>query len=624
MTAGLLLGPRSVERPRDAGWAATGTLMGEARARVDQAGLVSPEGAGWSLDWWIGAEDRWHVPAREATVRQQRLGAGPVIETAVRIPGGDARHRVYGALAGPVPVTVVEVENDSAVPVALALALRPYGVGGGGDGAGTPAGFDRPLSLDGWPAPVGAARHEPVAVRAGGAVLAVLPRPPAHAGASTADDLLAAVEAGDELRWADGVGGAAANAVLLLPLPHRTTLRLLIPASATAGGEPRRQMRRTGAFLDKVRGRGAAQLDDERPLPDPRSVPGADDVARGWASVLGAGARVTVPDSGLGGLADGARGRLLLTATDLGPRLAALAPGSGDELAALALAGHHREVSAAVALVVDDLPPRRRPAHPADGADVLAALGLARSLAAGSGPEPGPGSPLADPARLNRLAEWAMMALDVVERGGDSASTARARAGLALLARPVDPEGAARLAAGAVPAVAAGPATTGDASGADDPWAAAYGLIVGPPATVGRINELAAQASPAGVWGGAAGDDAAGAARFLAVLRSLLIDDSGPGLRLLPGFPPGWRGGALEVHGLPTRHGTVSFAIRWHGYRPALLWEVAPSPAAAHPVTVRVPELDAAWTTTEARGEALLTGSGDELPAAPAPGEGFQ
>ncbi len=624
LTAGLLLGPRSVERPRDAGWTATGTLMGEARARVDQAGLVSPDGAGWSLDWWVGADDRWYLPAREATVRQQRLGAGPVIETAVRIPGGDARHRVYGALAGAVPVTVVEVENDSAVPVALALALRPYGVGadgaalGSADDVASAAGFPGPLSIDGWPAPVGAAHHEPVAVRAGRAVLAVLPRPPAHAGAAGDADLLSAIEAGDELVWVAGAAGPAANAVLLFPLPHRTTLRVLIPAPAPTdpGAEPRRELRRGGALLDRVRGRPPVARPappPARPLPDPRSVPAADDVTRGWASVLAVGARVTVPDDGLGDLADGARGRLLLAAPDLGPRLAAVDPGAGSELLALALAGHHREVAEAAAHLVDDIPARRRRGPPAAGADVLAALGVARSLAAGQAESPGTASPLVNPDRLARLVEWALPVLRSVERGGDPATTARATAGAALLAGPVDPDGAARLAADAVNADRAG----GDPGEA---LAAAHRLILGPAATVDRVNELAAQASPAGAWGGATGDDPAGAARFVAALRSLLVDDSGPGLDLLPGFPSGWRGGALEVHELPTRYGPVSFAIRWHGYRPALLWEVTATQA----LVVRSTVLDAGWTSAEARGEALLSGSGDELPAAPGPGEGFQ
>jgi hypothetical protein len=48
--------------------------------------------------------------------------------------------------------------------------------------------------------------------------------------------------------------------------------------------------------------------------------------------------------------------------------------------------------------------------------------------------------------------------------------------------------------------------------------------------------------------------------------------------------------------------GRVSCSVRWHGPRPALLWD-APAD-----VTVRAPALDPAWSSTEATGEALLSG----------------
>jgi hypothetical protein len=59
------------------------------------------------------------------------------------------------------------------------------------------------------------------------------------------------------------------------------------------------------------------------------------------------------------------------------------------------------------------------------------------------------------------------------------------------------------------------------------------------------------------------------------------------------------------VHDLPTASGTLSFAVRWHGSRPALLWEVE----GEGPVHLRAPGLDPAWSSTERRGEALLTGA---------------
>ena len=54
-------------------------VLGSTRgARVDRVGTVRPELAGWELDWWIGAEDRWHFPAREAAVRQTLVDGMPV------------------------------------------------------------------------------------------------------------------------------------------------------------------------------------------------------------------------------------------------------------------------------------------------------------------------------------------------------------------------------------------------------------------------------------------------------------------------------------------------------------------------------------------------------------------
>jgi hypothetical protein len=73
------------------------------------------------LSWYVAADDRWHRPATESTVRQRRLDGTPVVETRVRIPDGDAVHRVWS-----VPdrggLTVVEVENESPLAFAVAFA----------------------------------------------------------------------------------------------------------------------------------------------------------------------------------------------------------------------------------------------------------------------------------------------------------------------------------------------------------------------------------------------------------------------------------------------------------------------------------------------------------------------
>src|SRR5436190_19666210 len=106
-------------------WTTVANVASPFKAIVDQRGLVTPWFDGWSLDWWIGADDRWHFPSQDGGVRQRLVGASPVVETAMRIPSGDAVQRVYAVQADE-ELVVVEIENRSPLPFALALAVRPY------------------------------------------------------------------------------------------------------------------------------------------------------------------------------------------------------------------------------------------------------------------------------------------------------------------------------------------------------------------------------------------------------------------------------------------------------------------------------------------------------------------
>jgi hypothetical protein len=106
----------------------------------------------------------------------------------------------------------------------------------------------------------------------------------------------------------------------------------------------------------------------------------------------------------------------------------------------------------------------------------------------------------------------------------------------------------------------------------------------------------------AGTWNDASalGDDA----EFLVAVRRILVDDrherDDQTVSLLIDYPAEWRGHGVEVRNAPIAHGLVSYALRWHGPRPALLWE-APAP-----VTLRAPALDPEWLSTAPRGEALF------------------
>ena len=72
------------------------------------------------LRWFVAADDRWYRPSRETTVRQREVSGVPVIETRIKVPGGDAVQRVYG-VADFGGAIVIEVFNDSSLPFAVAF-----------------------------------------------------------------------------------------------------------------------------------------------------------------------------------------------------------------------------------------------------------------------------------------------------------------------------------------------------------------------------------------------------------------------------------------------------------------------------------------------------------------------
>jgi hypothetical protein len=140
--------------------------------------------------------------------------------------------------------------------------------------------------------------------------------------------------------------------------------------------------------------------------------------------------------------------------------------------------------------------------------------------------------------------------------------------------------------------------------GRGDPWTvpgqlAAAELLdgAGQPEAAERCRRLAAAMPPAGRP--AVDPDGGPAGRVASMLDALLVDGPG-GVALAPGYADEWLGQGVEVHDAPTRFGRVSFAVRWHGARPALLWQAGTA------VPLTCPRLDPSWSTDEPRGEALL------------------
>lgn len=93
-------------------------------------------------------------------------------------------------------------------------------------------------------------------------------------------------------------------------------------------------------------------------------------------------------------------------------------------------------------------------------------------------------------------------------------------------------------------------------------------------------------------------------------LVDCLVAETPDGIVMAPALPAAWKGASVDARSLVTRHGTLSYSVRWHGPRPALLWELSP----ADPLTpggdgdgpILRCGLDRSWTTTEPSGEALL------------------
>ncbi|MFM8852024.1 MAG: hypothetical protein ACKOGL_02325, partial [Acidimicrobiaceae bacterium] len=71
------------------------------------------------------------------------------------------------------------------------------------------------------------------------------------------------------------------------------------------------------------------------------------------------------------------------------------------------------------------------------------------------------------------------------------------------------------------------------------------------------------------------------------------------------GIDDAWLGANFECHRLvASPEHLISFAVRWHGDKPALLWEIDGPPGAR----VAASAVDGTFSSTELRGETLLSG----------------
>lgn len=696
--------------PRPAGRGVLiGNLAAPDRAAVDPSGTVLAPDRRWTLEWWVGAEDRWHRAPVEVAVRQSLVAGAPVVETAMRVPGGDVVHRAYASMGGDGGSVIVEVENQTAVPVALALAVQAAPPTGDPEVHLADALGLRVASASAGPPGIDAIDLTGSAVSLDGSVAMVFERPPAHAaGASDFDTLVAVVTSGSAREWAGPVTSDSgdASAAFVFPLPHTAVVRVSLPLDDAPGGATT-----TTTF--------------------PSVVPSATSVAKGWEAQGGRGVRLELPDPRLQDAVDAVRRSLLLADTgeglvdddhrdgwagaseiigafvelgfaDEAARTLATLPeaiGRGGEVgtagrvdasgAALVALGRYLQLTGDRDLVTALTEPavvvalglhkRRAPKRRDRRSDRLV-VGDRTAPVVGGKPGPNYWDQWWVSAGLravgqvfDRLGERSA-ASDAFEDAASigRAALASARADVERLgALPVEPGGAldGRTAMNLVAVALRDAGFLADDVvtpwveptrhwladhavgahglvrwGADETWVrtAASMLLAraeidaGDPAGIERLLDTVRSAGPTMAWpelldpsGGAGGPgrahDLRVSALFLRAVRAVVLQERDGELRFAPVVPANWWGQGWEVHDAPTRHGSVSYAVRWHGERPALLWRVEPwteagvastAGAGGPGLTLRVPGLDPAWSSTELVGETLLRAPFDVVPDA--------
>jgi hypothetical protein len=612
-------------------WTPLGTVDAGAIAEVDGAGMVRMRGADWSLDWWVGAEDRWHHPSVEAAVRQSSPGDAPVTETAMRVPGGDVVHRAYAVRASSPgdgdqrweeSAVVVEVENLTSVPVALAFVVRPVTL----DDEGR---IDM-VESDG-----------PV-VRVDGRVAMVLTRAPARAAHGPLGEPAGMLERGDDVDgvrvMADARDGSP-EVAFVIPLTHSATARVMLPR--VVAPQRRRLLRRAPA----------------RPSPGADwEAPGVDPVMGGWEAHTRAAARVELPEPLLGRVVTASERTLTIAATD--GFLGEVDLGEVDLGDPAALRAAWTCEALVRSGVTEPLGPLARAlvasqrlngeVRLADGSD--ATVALVHAAAALLHPSaPGWVEDLLGPVAksVHRLGKGA-------GHGGGSlaVSAVEALERLAPALRSIEQPDVADEAVRVARSIElAADDSTDAATVASEVAVLRRRLRAADRDAVGALIDLARAGTPGalpdelvdGIPTGRMGfDPAAVANRLSAVLDSVLIEGT-EGPVLLRAWPSSWWGQGAEVHGVRTRWGTAAFALRWHGERPAVLWEIeSAGPPAGPPPVLTAPALDPSWRATGWVGEALLspvaapadlvpatsTGGGSPAPepgaaGAPAEGESF-
>lgn len=245
-----------------------GTLADGIVGTGSASGLLRLEMLGIEIDWWVGADDGWKIPADDG-VHSIRPGVAPAVEARVRVPGGEAVLRAYAVARADAPLVVADLENASPAAAVVAWVVR---------------------AARGYR--IGRVAVEGAALLIDDRARVELPRAPTRW--AIAPRSVGVHDAVVDGRADSGHFEAMATrrgdleVALLFPIAHRTRTRI---AATTINGNA-----------------------DRKPF-TVAQLPALADVERGWIAALERGTQVELPDETLQAAVDAARATLLLGST---------------------------------------------------------------------------------------------------------------------------------------------------------------------------------------------------------------------------------------------------------------------------------------------------------------------
>ena len=527
---------------------------------VSSNGGVEPLGSGCLVHWGVRADDRWHIARDEQAVRQIVAEDGVTIETRLRVPGGDIVHRASSTPYRNTSLVIVEIENETPLPVAIALFTVGAGI---------------------WRCEGNMLFRNSVSVISAS-------KPVSHCLiAASEDDMmndLKLEESQNDAKRSKSVKGS--HVATVFPLPHTSSLRLVFCVEN--------------------------KLDS---LPTPDDLPNLEGIANGWNAHLDYGSTVVLEDERVQKVLFAARRHLLvgceqaLTSSYWLKGVPAYAPTLA--ISSMCLWGH---IEAARHLLTQSIDRYQVSSFQRPKMEYLAYLLWACNEFTLH--------QMNDEATVPIL-NWAIEQIGnfvnaiprsrIRSRVGHSYLRLGLESSVSILNRSGRIEEAEQL-EDALPKIYRTnsmssqpeilPNALLDQGESAMPLAKYLNDYLGASEGSDSLSEIIGRAEPTGGFSSAERlqDPFASALFLLMFRRSLVSQPDSSTIALFPSYTSKWFNVPVEVSSMPTSNGEVGYAVRWHGDRPALLWEGKINSK----TTFTSPGFDPAWQSNEARGEALL------------------